>query len=218
MLDFAKNFIKTRIKRRIIKFLLPVLLPVLFLGIIAIFVMGVVFYVTPEGSLYSKPTVTEEDKELQEKYIELADKYNKIDRWLVSGESSKDDLWYDRVNSSKPGGYQNYYDIRNRELIDHYGKDRELFESFGQIHAASVFQMMTYHLDMDDITDEFREKTASDFRPYLYYKPSTITVSCTNEKGETSTSRTPIFLLVESNTLSGHRVYHYEWTTRESGR
>lgn len=217
MFDFAKNLIKSRIKRRTIKLLLPVLLPVLVLGIIAMFIMGVVFYVTPEGSLYAKPTVTEEDQELQEKYVELADKYNKIDRWIVPGESSEDDLWYDKVNSDKDD-YDNYHNIKNRELMDHYGKDIPLLETFGQIHAASVFQMMTYHLDMEDITDEFREKTASDFKPYLYYKPSSITVSCTSEEGETSTTRTPIYLLVESNTLSGHRLYHYEWTTRDSGR
>lgn len=139
VLDFAKNFIKARIKRRTIKLLLPVLLPVLVLGIIAMFIMGVVFYVTPEGSLYAKPTVTEEDQELQEKYVELADKYNKIDRWIVSGESSEDDLWYDKVNSNKDD-YDNYYNIKNRELMDHYGKDTPLLETFGQIHAASVFR------------------------------------------------------------------------------
>jgi hypothetical protein len=218
MLDFAKNYFKNRIKKRLTKLLLPILLPVLVLGIIAMFVLGIIFYVTPEGSLYAKPTVTEEDKELQEQYIELADKYNKIDRWLVSGESSEDNLWYDKVTSEKPGDYKGYYDIKDRELRDNYGKDAELLETFGQIHAASVFQMLNYHLDMEDITDEFREQTASDFRPYLYYKPSTRTVSCTDEEGKTSTSTTPVFLLVESNTLSGHRVYHYEWTTTSSER
>lgn len=217
MFDFAKNFIKSRIKKRIIKLLLPILLPVLVLGIIAMFIMGVVFYVTPEGSLYAKPTVTEEDQELQEKYVELADKYNKIDRWIVPGESSEDNLWYDKVNSDKDD-YDNYHNIKNRELMDHYGKDTPLLETFGQIHAASVFQMMTYHLDMEDITDEFREKTASDFRPYLYYKPSTIKVTCTDEEGNTSTSKRTIYLLVESNTLSGHRLYHYEWTSRSTER
>lgn len=228
MLEYAKNYVKARVKRKLsiallsaLKPLLPALLILVGIGVIAMFVMGVVLYVTPEGNLYAKPTPTEEDVKLQEQYIELADKYNKIDRWVVGGESARDDLWYDKVRSDidkSDDDYQDYSDTKNWELVDAYGKDKELFETFGQIHAASVFQVLTYRLDMDDITDEFREKVASDFRPYLYYKPSTITVTCTNEEGESSTTRTPIYLLVESNTLSGHRLYHYEWITKHTER
>ena len=213
-----QNYIKSRIAKKILaKFFIPVFLPVLGIAALAVFVLGLVYYVTPEGGLYAKPTVTKEDEALKKKYMALADKYNRIDRWLVTGESSGGNLWYDRVRSDRPGSGTNCQDVKDRDLIDHYGRDAELFETFGQIHSASVFQVLNYHLDMDDITDEFREKTASDFRPYLYYKPSTITVSCTDGEGNTSTSTTHIFLLVESNTLSGHRVYHYEWTTRSSG-
>ncbi len=218
MLGFAKGHLKTKVKKRALKLLLPFLLPVVVFGTIAMFVIGLVYYVTPEGDLYAKPTATEEDEKLKAQYIELADKHNKIDRWLVSGESSPDDLWYDKVTSEKKSDkYSNYNNIKGRELVDSYGRDGPVFETFGQIHSASVFQVLTYHLDMGDITDEFREKTASDFRPYLYYKSSTVTVSCTDEEGNTSTSRTPVYLLVESNTLQGHYLYHHEWVTTSSG-
>ena len=55
---------------------------------------------------------------------------------------------------------------------------------------------------MEDITDEFRNKQPVIFGltcVQAFYKDM---VSCTDEEGKTSTSTTPVFTLVESNTLS----------------
>ncbi len=204
--------------RRMAKFLIPLLkaaLPFLLI-ILAIFLISflillVVFWAAPQGSLYTTTEHTTEDERLLELYEELADENNLKERWLVSGESSMDSPWY-------PGEGKHYHSVfsnTGRELVDNAGKDKKFFETFGQIHAGNIFYIISHGLSETD--DEYKAKVADEFKPYLYYKDSSITTCslATDEDGNTycSCSTTDIFLIVEAYTIQGHYIYEYEWQT-----
>jgi len=226
-----------KIGKMIIRLLGPYLPFLLILAVIFLFVLfivGTVFSSTPQGGLFTGPTKTKEDSRLEEFYKKIADKNNKRDKWLVSGESSLESTWFDTINTDMllsdnkvltekdiknlvkvDDDYTHYYEFEYSPVLnDYYGKDRDLIENFGEIHSASVFHMLTYQ--KDKTSDEFKENTGADFRPYLYYKNSTITivtVTETEEGSETDTTIIPIYLLVESNSLREHTIYSYEWET-----
>jgi len=112
-----------------------------------------------------------------------------------------------------------YFDT-DRELRDYYNNDEKFLLRFGHIHAASLFKMISARLD--DTGNEFKEKTGEAFRPYLYYKTSTIT-RCCEVKGEDGEIETEcdvehIYLITEAVTLEGHYVFDYEWVTEEKGK
>jgi hypothetical protein len=89
--------------------------------------------VSTQGKLYTATAHTEEDARLLEYYQQLAEENNTY-RFLVDGEST----WYPSTSN------------RDRNLTDRYGRDAELFETFGQIHAANMFYILSHHLKETD--------------------------------------------------------------------
>lgn len=201
----------------LLKAALPFLLIILIAFLISFLVLLVVFWAAPQGSLYTTTEHTIEDERLLELYEDLSEENNLKERWLVSGESSIDNPWFPKVTEETRGGehYHSVFERTNRELIDHTGKDKKFFETFGQIHAGNIFYIISHSLSETD--DKYKAKVADDFKPYLYYKESSIT-NCsltTDEDGNSycSCSTTDIFLLVEAYTIQGHYIYEYEWQT-----
>ena len=101
-------------------------------------------------------------------------------------------------------------------IKDYYNRDTEYLETFGQVHSGSVWHMLTFN--EEHTTDEFKESNGAEFRPFLYYKNSTITITYipNDPEAESSTTVTPIYLIVEANALQDHQVFHYEWRTEVS--
>jgi len=222
---------------------LPVIIPILLIFLLLWFIMGAIFSSTPQGELFTGPQHTVQDEKLVAFYKDITEKNNKRDIWLVSGEKETG-TWYEEINTDLMGyegkiltnedirrlglnqasGAQHYYEIEQLSkkepipwpLQDYYGRDAEYFETFGQIHSGSVWHMLTF--SKEHTTDEFKELNAAEFRPYLYYKKSYIKTTYTpnNPEEESSTSVTPLYLIVEGNGLQDHRVYHYEWKTETS--
>lgn len=98
-------------------------------------------------------------------------------------------------------------------LKDSYNRDAEYLETFGQVHSGSVWHMLTFN--EEHTTDDFKEFNGAEFRPFLYYKSSTITVTFipNDPEAKSSTTVTPLYLIVEGNGLHDHQTYHYEWRT-----
>lgn len=98
-------------------------------------------------------------------------------------------------------------------LKDSYSRDAEYLETFGQVHSGSVWHMLTFN--EEHTTDDFKEFNGAEFRPFLYYKSSTITVTFipNDPEAKSSTTVTPLYLIVEGNGLHDHQTYHYEWRT-----
>lgn len=185
-----------KIGKFLLKPLLP-LLPILFIFSVIFLVILVIFWAAPQGGLYTTTAHTPEDDRLLAYYQELAQENNYY-RWLVEGEST--DPWHSTVSSNP-----------NKYLVDRYGRDSALFETFGQIHTANILYVLSHHLK--DTDDEFKSQIASDFKPYFYYKESSVTTCSTSEDGEKESSTSSVFLLVESYTIQGHYLYRYEWVT-----
>jgi hypothetical protein len=183
----AKRFIKY------LKFLLPYIAPLLLIFLILFLIIMVIFWAAPQGKLYTTTAHTEEDARLLGYYQQLAEENNTY-RFLVDGEST----WYPSTSN------------RDRNLTDRYGRDAELFETFGQIHAANMFYILSHHLKETD--DDFKSTIASDLKPYLYYKESTVTTTYPSEEGEIKKEST-VYLLVEAYTIQGHYLYQHEWVT-----
>jgi len=124
-------------------------------------------------------------------------------------------------------GIQHYYSVEKLAqkqeipwpLQDYYGRDAEYLETFGQVHSGSVWHMLTFN--EEHTTNEFKEFNGADFRPFLYYKSSYIKVTFipNDPEKDSSTTITPLYLIVEGNGLRDHQTYHYEWKTEttESG-
>lgn len=115
---------------------------------------------------------------------------------------------------------QHYYELEDSitentlwPLKDSYNRDAEYLETFGQIHSGSVWHMLTFN--EEHTTDEFKEFNGAEFRPFLYYKKSSIKTTYTpsDPEKESTTTVTPLYLIVEGNGLHDHQTYHYEWRT-----
>ncbi|MDD2586858.1 MAG: hypothetical protein PHT79_10965 [Syntrophomonadaceae bacterium] len=206
---------------KLIKPILPAILTVLAIVLLILFIIGLIFWAAPQGELYTGPKHTKEDDKLKAYCEELCNENNIKDRWLVSGHSSVDGLWHDKISDNRkiPGAssYEEVIKHNKRILQDRYNRDIPLLETFGQLQAASVFYIMTYGLN--ETSDEFKAQVAEDFRPYIYYKKSTVTTCCEveDEDGGTHTEcdTDEVFLMVEANTIQGHFLYKYEWVTDE---
>lgn len=226
----------------LIKPLLPFILIGLLIFIIITFIIGLIYNSTPQGRLYHGPQYSEEDEKLIAYYQKIADKNNKRDRWLMPGEPSPNSLWTNQISTDKlinPGtimtegevknivrSYLHYYTIRDnpeidgtiypKELSDYYGTDSAYLETFGQIHAGTMIYDLVY--GAEDSSEEFKEKTGVEFRPYFYYKLSHITISFTpsDPDDEGSTTVIPIYLLVEADTISEHTIFNYRTETEVS--
>ncbi|WP_273485268.1 M23 family metallopeptidase [Desulforamulus ruminis] len=146
---------------------------------------------------------SEQDKELHDKYVKLANQYNVVDTWIVSGESS--------VNKPHYPGKGTYLGALN----DRYNHDEELKLQWGNIHAACLYK--AYSLNLTEISKDLPEDSARKLHPYFYYKESEIITTTTNEDGESETTRRLVYLLVEAYTIQGHYQYHYKWVTETRG-
>ncbi|ABO49471.1 peptidase M23B [Desulforamulus reducens MI-1] len=158
----------------------------------------------------------EKDKELQDNYYKLCDKYNVIDTWAVNEDPigpENGSIYEASANSPfYPGGKVEHVG----GLRDSNGQDKKLRLQWGQIHAATLYY--TYANDLPQITKELQEETAKGLHPYFYYKKSKVITTTTDEEGNTETEITVQYLLVEAQTIQGHYQYHYQWKTHHYGK
>lgn len=171
-------------------------------------------------------TDAEKNDEVKEYYKEIAEKNNFRDMWL--------DTSYDQTNTDKLFGLSDLETIYSKEdiisvldnssysgthgkdttrvLRDYYNRDDRFKIDFGTIHAASLVYILSF--GKMETTDEFKEQAGVAFRPYLYYKESTVTTCSYSAKDdEWSCNTQNIYLLTEANALRGHYTYEYEWQT-----
>ncbi|MQL53606.1 peptidoglycan DD-metalloendopeptidase family protein [Desulfofundulus thermobenzoicus] len=188
--------------RRLLLLLLPYLAPLvpflLVFFLVSVLIAATYAAMTPQGAMTGVDP-SPEDQKIQQRYIELCNKYNVKDTWLVSGESSPGNPWY-------PG--RGEYQLG--EMVDRYGNDIKLKLEWGTVHSTALFWAYTF--GKSEIPDQIREKVAKDLHPYYYYKKSTVTV-CGKDGCESYT----VYLLVEAYTIQGHYQYHYEWVTETHG-
>lgn len=151
------------------------------------------------------------DEELRDRYYKLCNKYNVIDTWAVNDdpigpedgsiyESSSDRPFYPGTKGEFVG-----------ELRDSNGQDKKLKLLWGQVHAATLYN--TYANNLPQITAQLQERTAKDLHPYFYYKKSQVITTTTDEDGNSETTISIVYLLVEAYTIQGHYQYHYQWKT-----
>lgn len=201
--------------RKLLLLLLPYLVPfipfLVILFLVAVLVAATYSAMAPGGYL-TGVNPSPEDKEIQQKYEQLCNKYNVADTWLVNpGEPSRPDGPNYESSPDNP-----FYPNRGRganigAMVDRYRQDLKLTLTWGQVHGACLFR--NYVTGEQEITDEQREKTAKDLHPYFYYKESEVIV-CGKDGCDTYT----VYLLVEAYTIQGHYQYHYEWVTETHGK
>lgn len=205
--------------KRLGKFVLSKALAILapYLGITAVALvivcvlvvfMSVTFSaMTSEGAL-TGPEPVPEDKVLKERYIEIVNRYNTKETWLVE-ETSNLPL-YPKKGKRKLG----YFADKN-------GRDARLKMEWGLPQAVGLFYAYAYNLEK--VPEEIVEKAAYDLRPFFYYKESEI-ITVTKSKDEEGNvveeiEKQPVKLLVESNTVDdGHYIYTYRWETERHGK
>jgi hypothetical protein len=227
---------------------LPAILIIIAILLLLWFIVGAIFSSTPQGELFTGPLRTLQDEELKKQYNEIKDKNNKRDKWLVPGEKESGTwyeeintdiviekfapTYKDKILTNEDiqyiiARYNKYYTdqdldppvkhyYQSGDLKDHYNRDAEYLETFGLIHSGSVWHMLI--CNEEHTTDEFKELTGVEFRPYLYYKSSSITITFVpnDPEAESSTTVIPLYLIVEGNGLRDHQTYHYEWRTETS--
>jgi hypothetical protein len=203
--------------RKLLIVLLPYLAPfipfLVFLFLIAVLVAATYSAMAP-GSYLTGVNPSPEDKEIQQKYEQLCNKYNIADTWLVNpGKPSRPRLGNPNYESSPDNPF---YPNRGRganigAMVDRYRQDFKLRLTWGQVHGACLFR--NYVTGEQEITDEQREKTAKDLHPYFYYKESEVIVC-----GKDGCKPHTVYLLVEAYTVQGHYQYHYEWVTETHGK
>ncbi len=222
---------------------LPAILIILAILLLLWFIVGAILSGTPQGQLLIGPEHTQQDEELVKFYNDIKDKNNKRDKWLVSGEKESG-TWHEEINTdiviekffpeykdkiltsedidNIAYKYHKYYTDRDlmppywlggESLKDYYNRDAEYLETFGLIHSGSVWHILTFNEEHS--TERFKEMTGIEFRPFLYYKSSSITITYepNDPEEESSTTVIPLYLIVEGNGLHDHQTYHYEWRT-----
>ena len=101
-------------------------------------------------------------------------------------------------------------DIDNREI------DKQI--EWSHLYSIMAFHNMT---NGEEISEDLLNKVASQFESTFRYEQITIKteITITDEEGNetTSTSETPAYILVESDTIMGHYKYNYEEKTIQSG-
>ena len=131
--------------------------------------------------------------------------WNAADTWLVDGES------YGTGKTFYPG--TGTTDLHR--LADEGHKDYDLRLQWGTVHAVCLFWAYTYN--KSEIPDSMRAKVAKDLHPFFYYmqRYDTSTTCC---QGKCTTTKWPVYLLVEAHTIEGFYQYHYKQvTTTTSG-
>ena len=105
---------------------------------------------------------------------------------------------------------QSLLDIDNREI------DKQI--EWSHLYAIMAFHNMT---NGEEISEDLLNKVASQFESTFRYEQITIKteITITDEEGNetTSTSETPAYILVESDTIMGHYKYNCEEKTIQSG-
>lgn len=130
--------------------------------------------------------------------------WNAADTWLVDGES------YGTGKTFYPGtGTTNLH-----QLADEGHKDYDLRLQWGTVHAVCLFWAYTY--SKPEIPDSMRAKVAKDLHPFFYYmqREDTSTTCC---QGKCTTTKWPVYLLVEAHTIEGFYQYHYKQVTTTTG-
>jgi hypothetical protein len=103
------------------------------------------------------------------------------------------------------------------QMVDNEGKDQEFKSGWGDAYAPVLFNALKTSSDnlMSDknFVNTGIDKAAFALKPYFYYKPSIVTITTTDSKGESTTTVSNIYLLVEVYSIRGHYQYQYEWKT-----
>lgn len=211
----AKNMAKQKIKsmakaggKKLLVALAPYL-PAICLFLLVFFMVAILVVATysamaPQSAMTGiEPS--QEDSAIINDYKHQCNKYNVIDTYIVNeGEpSSPGGPNYE----SNPGS--TYYPgkfTKVGDLIDKYGQDQKLKETWGQAHAANLY--WAYTKGENKIPDYMREKTADELHPWFYYKESEVIVC-----GEDGCVTYITHLLVEAYTIQGHYLYRYKWVT-----
>ncbi|MTI80051.1 MAG: peptidase M23 [Firmicutes bacterium] len=179
---------------------IPIIAIVLVILVLVTTLIASMFGSMPSEQSLTGVELSEQDEEILVEYEDLCDQYNVDDTWLVSGESSPDNPHY-------PGtGQRNFNSMRDR-----YNNDYKLRLQWPVLHSVLLhWAMIQNEYDIDNST---REEFARELHPYYYYKKSEVIRTTTDDEGDTHTTRTTVYLLVEAYTISGHYQYHYEWET-----
>lgn len=162
-----------------------------------------------EGSWHERRVANENKNELFTKY---QGGYTPSYQYNDSGDLTVGGLGYN--GEDMPG-----WTLLGR-LVDNEGKDQKFKNYWGDVYAPILFDSLRFNDDNLMGNEDFRNRGLNDsgfnLKPYFYYKPSTITTTSTDSEGETHTTVTHIFLLVEVYSVRGHIQYHYEWITETS--
>ncbi len=198
----GKKLVKTLAKKLFI-WLLP-LMPIILSVVVCILLVGLTYHSMTAQTALTGADPMEQDAEIQQQYIELANTNNIKETWLVPGESSPGNPYYPSAGNKHIG-----------QMVDEYRKDYPLRLTWGVIHSTALY--WAYSFNKAEIPDSLREKVAANQRPFFYYKPSKIITTSTDSEGKTHTSVRVICLLVEANTIYGWYQYHYKWKTFDYG-
>lgn len=219
-LEQSKRFAKftLRLLMKLIKPYLPLIIVKLLILFMLLAIIAGVYSAFPnaDGNKNKPPVLagvieSADDKTLRDNYYELSNKYNVLDTWAVNREPIGPEDGNIHESSSDRPFYPGTKGEYIGELVDSNGQDKKLRLLWGQVHAATLYN--TYANNLPQITAQLQEKATSDLHPYFYYKKSKVITTTTDDEGNTETTVSIVYLLVEASTIQGHYQYHYRWKT-----